>query len=1804
VVLALLLVLVLALCLYQGAADSMLDPLRDCLGRTATRFVSKGWAGSLEVGALHGPLLRSPVLYNATLRDAQGTVVAQIAELRLHFNLGALLKKRLQVHRVEIVQPRLTLVQEADGSWNIGKALAPAPPAPSPKPQAPTAGTGLPVAVVVDSLHVRDGELALRLPTLPGVQNLHGLQTSLSAQVDQEGLRAQVQQLTVRASPADVQVHTLQGAVQMLGNVVRIDTWRLQTDQTTITAHGVLPSRDQEAHFEFQMQPLDVTEIGRLMQNNALQGQLHLALQIEGPPAAVQVRSQLRVAEGSMDLHSRLNLLATPLRYSGTLDITHLNLASLVQRAAWQSDITLQLRLDGAGMWPQNGQGEVQLDLHPSHLGNIAVQPSQIRIEAKEQRLQVHRFDLHTSVARLTASGALDLAGPSDLQYALTADPTGLQQLMGLEALAGNIHLQGQASGAWPALNVQGALQARALRYQAHAVDSLQLTYEGTQLGVQPQVTAQLLVRQIHAGTLPVEQVRLDATYQGAERQVHFVTEVAQSANTGGQARGTLTLDGVGQQVVLEALQVRLPDRTWQAVAPLEVVRAPQQLQFKRVHLVHADESIELSGAVDGDRLQDIRLHVAQLDLSYLRQLLQLPDLVGGRATLHIQLADTLAEPRLQGSLRLQPEVPQQLPSEQLQATLVYAQRHLQGAVRLEQANREVLTLDMQLPVNMAFTSLPLEQRLLAAPVEVRLHLKQPHLAALQHWQPALPKLAGTLQGTMAVQGTYAALNLNADIQLQQLGMEGTAEQISAPLYLTGALVVADSVSALAQSLQQGQVAPQVQNLELRIPTLRGQLPAQGAPARPFQMQDVLLQAAGQWTPRGLHATLQRLHVQASGAGLPRTEVLLGAQWTPARLELSHLRIRLPQSEVQGQGYLTLPEQQLQFQVNIPRLQLTDLAVTLPPDLPAVVQGAITLRGSVQTPQVEARLHYAGAQVQANLAAHLQERLPRYQATLRLEGLQLAQVLPAAQGRVQAKAQLQGQGFSGEQRQATFDLSVDTDGVQLAPGLMVRLQASLAGEALALKQLRVRSAPAELVASGTLSATRQVALQYKLTLGDLAALRKSLGMALQARGDLTGEVRGPLEALQTRGTLQLEAWRVAELYGQRLQATFSATQMPAAPQATLRVQLVEVQGPSLPSSSLRLEGNYASQQGTFTVAVTDGPYRQTRLAGKVALVDGQRLTLDTLRLQRQDLIWENVGPVEVVRSPQGTLQVNRLILRSGAQQIRVQGTLPPEGLVQAEVQVQELQIRPTVQIFSPQSDIPDGRLGLNLTLAGTLQQPQLQGELQLTALQWQKRQLGEVRATVGLHGTTVRTDVRWQEQGRELLQIHGTLGTGVADPLNLQIQARDVDLGMLKSFSPTVTHSAGIFRLDLQLSGTKQQPQVQGSLVLRDGELQLVATGERYNDMQARLLFTGNRVHIEQLQVGSRSGPLQLTGQLAYTGLGLEWVDLVAQARQFTAMNTPAIEAIVSMDVQVRGSLQEMAATGSVTVPRARVVLNKLPGSAPQEVQPWELTVQGVYGPGREASTPTAGGGPAPVAAPLPFLRADLQVDMPQNIWLQGPGTAVEMRGALRATKDYNAPFILSGEVETVRGFASYYGKKFVLEKGQVTFTGSPEINPLLDVIVTKKISDYAVAIRVTGKAQQPTLTLSSTPDLPQADVLSLIVVGKTTDRLTSSERTSLSSQAQQVAGDILASQLEKTLGQSLGLDTIEITSGDQLGTGSVKVGRYVTQDIFLSYEREMGAEGNNTAGIEYSINRRLKLKGSSSDTGKTALDLLWRFDY
>ncbi|MDH3599331.1 MAG: hypothetical protein OEU26_06780, partial [Candidatus Tectomicrobia bacterium] len=1208
--------------------NPLVTPLRAALLQMVTSAVSQSLNGSLEIEELQGSLLSNPVLNGVVLRDADGNVVAQLHELRLTYRLTALLQKRLLVDEISLLRPQLTLIQDADGSLNLSRLAPPSDPDTS-SPDTP-GSAGLPLDIELGALHIRDGHATLQLQALPGIRTVDGLQVKLSGHLTPQSAEIHIQELQARTQPAEVNLRALTGIVQQRDGHIRIDNLQVNTDNTRITLTGTLPSKSQRSSLIVNVDPFDISEIGRLLEDETLNGQVHMNLTAEGPPEDLQVASRLRAAGGTLTFSGQFDLASPQPHYQGTLDIAQLDLAAVAQRPALQSDLNLHIDLNGSGISPDHLQGQVRLEILPSHLGDIALNPSRIHLDAASKRLHIQQFNLDTSVAQMTMEGELDLAGNSDLRYNLQVQATDLQSLLGTQALDGVLHLQGTARGQWPALTTQGTVNANRLRYQTNQLQALTLTYEAHQLGDEPQATVNAELRHAQLGDFSVAQLDLQASYNGSKRQVKFATQVQQSPAYDGALRGSVNLSHTGQDIRLDTVTIRLHDHTWQAPEPIEVSVHSGNVQVHAFRLAHDDEWVRLSGGLEGTKIQDVRLQATRIDLDFLRRLLTLPELVSGRATWEALLTGTFAAPHVQTELTLHSPPRQPQLFKHLNAKLNYARKHLNSEIRLHQQAEDTVTLSLQIPVDLAFTNLTLPQRLPPKDLSIRLGLQQPDLSVLQHGLPALPALDGTVQGTIDLQGTYANLALHTELNLQQFGLPGTIEQLNAPLYLTGTLVTADSVPDLADALASGNLTAVIRDLTLRCANLTGKLPGRNQAANAIRLSNLLLKADGQWSPKGLnHATLHTLQMRAQGLDLPPTQVALAAKLTPQHIDVSRFHVKMPQSEIQAQGRLTQPDQTLQFKIDIPRLRLDEVARTLPDTLPSEVRGNITIRGSLPQPQVISRLTYAGARIDTNVSADLKKSLPHYSAKLDIQNLDVSRFAPDLKGQITTRVTLDGKGVAEQDRQATLNVDVSSEAFTLAPNLTGHIRADLQGPAVNLQEMQVHSVPVVFNATGSLSASRTASLAYTLTLGDLTPIRDQLGLDFDAQGKLTGEINGPLDALQTHAILNLQAWRYATFQGETLQADLTANGLPATPQAEVKVRLTGAQGPSLPASDLQLDGAYQSEQSYFNLTVTEGPFQQTRLAGRVLLRDGQQLSLNTLRLQRGEWIWANPEPIEI-----------------------------------------------------------------------------------------------------------------------------------------------------------------------------------------------------------------------------------------------------------------------------------------------------------------------------------------------------------------------------------------------------------------------------------------------------------------------------------------------------------------------------------------------------------------------------------------------
>jgi translocation and assembly module TamB len=221
-------------------------------------------------------------------------------------------------------------------------------------------------------------------------------------------------------------------------------------------------------------------------------------------------------------------------------------------------------------------------------------------------------------------------------------------------------------------------------------------------------------------------------------------------------------------------------------------------------------------------------------------------------------------------------------------------------------------------------------------------------------------------------------------------------------------------------------------------------------------------------------------------------------------------------------------------------------------------------------------------------------------------------------------------------------------------------------------------------------------------------------------------------------------------------------------------------------------------------------------------------------------------------------------------------------------------------------------------------------------------------------------------------------------------------------------------------------------------------------------------------------------------------------------------------------------------------------------------------------------------------LALDLAIDLHRNTWIRHEDAQIELDGGITIKKRPAFPVAIIGEIDTVRGWVQFHNKRFTLVNGQIMFTGGSEIDPRLNVDAQDAISDYTVDLIVTGTANKPEIKLQSRPQLAQADILSLILFGTTTEQLGQGQKAMLRQQAQSLVIGAAGQALSQSLGlQSLGVD---------VNGNSVGVGRYLNENTYLSISPSLGSSGSSTpsqvASIQYFLRRWLTITSATMSDG------------
>lgn len=529
---------------------------------------------------------------------------------------------------------------------------------------------------------------------------------------------------------------------------------------------------------------------------------------------------------------------------------------------------------------------------------------------------------------------------------------------------------------------------------------------------------------------------------------------------------------------------------------------------------------------------------------------------------------------------------------------------------------------------------------------------------------------------------------------------------------------------------------------------------------------------------------------------------------------------------------------------------------------------------------------------------------------------------------------------------------------------------------------------------------------------------------------------------------------------------------------------------------------------------------------------------------------------------------------------------------------------------------PMGIASGTLRLGGSIGAPtaQLQGQVQglgLHRVTWGDLSidLGYEEEALAAHaslrsatGGAATVDAGWTLDLSPAGIAAGSLDDLASQPLDLRLEASQLDLAFLAGLSPDLHTAAGRLDGTVRIRGSLPLPTLEGALALYEGRFGYTGHGE-IDQVAVALEFTPDAIRLRRLDARA-DGRLHVEGA-ALLGSDDRWtIGLEVESRRFALVTGDLVRGWLELDARIDGEADVEGLDLSIALQRTQVELADAPGKDIQSLDPHpDFVVVG----GRFPTPPPKEEG-RERGAVWPAL-VHLFTERP--IEVEGTDVEVTADADLRAAIT-DAGLRIAGSVEVQTGQAVVIGKRFVIDRGRIYYTGAEEPgDPRLDVVVRHESPYATVTVTVGGTAQRPTTHLSSNPPYSEAQIAELIATG----RLQGGGATAGAGGAASALGTVLASQLQRGIAGKLPVDVIAFEAGeDDPFVGSrLEAGSWLTERIYLGYARrfegealidERDRQNANEVRFEYLLAPRWSLEITYGDAHVGGADLVWTRDF
>ena len=608
-------------------------------------------------------------------------------------------------------------------------------------------------------------------------------------------------------------------------------------------------------------------------------------------------------------------------------------------------------------------------------------------------------------------------------------------------------------------------------------------------------------------------------------------------------------------------------------------------------------------------------------------------------------------------------------------------------------------------------------------------------------------------------------------------------------------------------------------------------------------------------------------------------------------------------------------------------------------------------------------------------------------------------------------------------------------------------------------------------------------------------------------------------------------------------------------------------------------------------------YALDSIQAQLALVNNV-LTFDTARIQKNNAHLDITGQVNVADK---TLDVRAVI---------------PETDLKG---------------MNPAADaaLASGRLGLDISAKGSLTAPDISGQINALDLRLPNApdMVADANAAIEVHGPLdnpyamqasvhiTRLALTQSEQVLILIENAAARlkdGQFNLDPVPVRIMDKgqltlsangdikgnltagasgSLPAAMLVSLAEGVNAAQGDILISLNAKGKATAPDFTGSIEFSNMMLDLQALEEPLQKICGRVVITPETLDIQDITASLGDGKITLAGKAELENGLPDRFELKLDAGQVPVDVPDTLEMTLNSQLAWAGTMEKSVVTGQIDI---------FEGTYYKDV---DLSLLSIAAETTRKSRPK-------VREPGPdFLKTiglNIYVTRREAFTVDNNLASMSISPNLSVKGTAAAPS-LDGRAVVDEGTINFQKAQFEITEGAIDFINPYKIEPEITLTSETVISSYTITLSVSGTPENLDFEFSSDPSATDADILSLIAFGKTTNEMGTNDGDGDSISATAIA-KMLADPLSDKIKETTGLSEVSISmdEDDDGQTGvHVSLGADLSRQLSVSYGVDISAgETVQTVKTYYKLLEHLLLSSSQDTSGKLGGELKYRLEF